>query len=309
MSRNLRAHLLLIAVVLVWGSTFTVIKDALGDISPLLFNLLRMMLASLAMAAVYRRRLARLNRRVVASGAVVGLFLAGGYEFQTAGLRLTTPSKSAFITGLVVVLVPLLSAVRVLRVSGMHAPRWNAWLGALTAFSGIVLLTVPAGAPLGIASVDRGDLLTLGCSVSFALHMIALAHTSPRVPYEQLALLQIGFAALFMALCLPVFEPHPVFHPTARVGVALAVSSLLATAAAFTIQSWAQQFLPPTHTAVILTLEPVFAWLTSFLLLGERLGLRSGAGALLILSGIAVTEMFPASDPVQPTAHEGAKIA
>jgi drug/metabolite transporter (DMT)-like permease len=263
-----------------------------------------MTLAFLALALVYRKHWARLERRVIVSGAVVGLFLAGGYELQTAGLKLTTPSKSAFITGLVVVLVPLMCAVPALRTRTMHAPRWNAFLGAFAAFGGILLLTVPAGAPLSLGSIGRGDLLTLGCSVSFALHMLALAHTSPRVPYEQLALLQIGFAALFMAVCLPVFEPHPLLHLTTRVVVALAVASLLATAAAFTIQSWAQQFLQPTHTAVILTLEPVFAWLTSFLLLGERLGMRSGAGALLILAGIGITELFPGA--VQPTAHEAA---
>ena len=137
--------------------------------------------------------------------------------------------------------------------------------------------------------------------------MLALGHTSPRVPYEQLALLQIGFAAISMAICLPIFEPRPMLHFTWHVGLALAIASLLATAAAFTIQSWAQQFLPPTHTAVILTMEPVFACLTSFVLLGERLDARSGAGALLILAGIAITELFPGS--VQPTAHESAAVS
>ncbi len=306
MSRNLRAHLLLLAVVLVWGATFTVIKDALGDISPLLFNLLRITIAFLVLAAVYRRHWARLDRRVVLSSAVVGLFLAVGYEFQTAGLKHTTPSKSAFITGLVVVLVPLMCTIPALRTRTMYAPRWNAFLGAFAAFGGIILLTVPGGAPLALGSIGRGDLLTLGCSVSFALHMLALAHTSPRVPYEQLALLQIGVAAMVMAVCLPAFEPHPFLHLNARVVMALGIASVLATAAAFTIQSWAQQFLEPTHTAVILTLEPVFAWLTSFLLLGERLGLRSGAGALLILAGIAITEVFPGQ--VQTTAHETATV-
>ncbi len=167
------------------------------------------------------------------------------------------------------------------------------------------LLTTPRDAGLDFASVNLGDLLTLGCSLGFSLHMLALAHFSPRVRFEQLAVLQVGFAAVFMAVSLPIFE-RPFVHWTARVVAALLIAALLATAAAFTIQSWAQQFIPATHAALLLTLEPVFAWLTSFVFLGERLGLRSSLGALLILSGIGVTELIPSS--IQPTAHETAPM-
>ncbi|HEX3437991.1 MAG TPA: DMT family transporter [Pseudacidobacterium sp.] len=301
MSRSLRAHLLLIAVVFVWGATFVVIKDALQDISPLLFNLIRMTLAFACLAVVYRAHWKNLPPRAIASGAIVGLCLAMGYQFQTAGLQLTTPSKSAFITGLLVVLVPLLSAIPFLRPAGSHAPRWNAYLGAFFAFAGIVLLTTPAHASFGFDSINLGDILTLGCALGFALHVLALAHTLPRVPFTQLALLQIGFCALFMAISGPLLE-HPYIHWTPRVIIALSVAALLATAAAFTVQSYAQQYLPPTHTALILALEPVFAWLTSFVVLRERLGLRASCGALLILCGIAFTEFLPGR--IQPTAHE-----
>lgn len=301
MSRSLRAHLLLTAVVFIWGATFVLIKGALRDVSPLLFNFIRMTLAFGVLAVVYRAHWKHVTRRSLASGAVVGFCLAMGYQFQTAGLRLTTPSKSAFITGLVVVLVPLLSGIPLLRPAGSHAPRWNAYVGALAAFAGIVLLTTHAHAGFDFTSVNRGDLLTLGCALGFALHVLALAHTVPRVPYTQLALLQIGFCAAFMAMSGPLFE-HPSIRWTPRVVVALLIAALLATAAAFTVQSWAQQFLPATHTALILALEPVFAWLTSFVLLGERLSGRASVGALLILAGIGVTEFLP--NRMQPTAHE-----
>jgi drug/metabolite transporter (DMT)-like permease len=301
MSRSLRAHLLLTAVVFIWGATFVLIKDALRDVSPLLFNFIRMTLAFACLAVVYRAHWKHVTRRALASGAVVGFCLAMGYQFQTAGLRLTTPSKSAFITGLVVVLVPLLSGIPLLRPAGAHVPRWNAYLGALTAFIGIVLLTAPAHSGLDFTSVNRGDLLTLGCALGFALHVLALAHTVPRVPYTQLAVLQIGFCAVFMAVSSPFFE-HSYIRWSPRVIFALLIAALLATAAAFTVQSWAQQFLPATHTALILALEPVFAWLTSFAILGERLGLRASVGALLILVGIGITEFLP--NRVQPTAHE-----
>lgn len=305
MSRSLRAHVLLFAVVLVWGATFVLIKNALRDVSPLLFNLLRMILAFGCLGLFYRGHFGRMTRRSLASGAVVGFCLAMGYQFQTAGLRLTTPSKSAFITGLVVVLVPVLAAIPWLRPGGAHRPRWNAWCGALVAFAGIVLLTTPAHSGFDFTSINAGDLLTLGCSLGFSVHVLALAHLSPKVPFEQLAVLQIGFAAVFMAISMPIFE-RPSIDWTPRLAAALLIAAVLATAAAFTIQSWAQQYLPATHTALIMAFEPVFAWLTSFLLLGERLSLRASLGALLILAGIVVTEFIPAA--VQPTAHEGVQV-
>jgi drug/metabolite transporter (DMT)-like permease len=305
MSRSAKAHLLLLAVVFVWGSTFVVIKDALADISPLFFNLLRMVLAVLCLALIYRKHIGHIDRRTLIFGAVTGMFLATGYQFQTAGLRLTTPSKSAFITGMTVIFVPLLVAVPRLRPTGAHAPRWNAFLGAVFAFIGIVFLATPPHAGFALRSINTGDLLTLGCAFGFACHVLALAHFSPRMRFEQLALLQISFATVFMAISLPIFE-RPWVHWSMRVAIALAVAAVLATAVAFTVQSWAQQILPATHTAVLLTLEPVFAWLTSWAVLGERLGLRAGVGALLILSGICLTEVLPSR--IQPTAHEAAPI-
>jgi drug/metabolite transporter (DMT)-like permease len=297
---------LLLAVVVVWGATFVLIKDALHDISPLLFVLLRMGIAAVALGVVYRGDMRRIKSGALAAGAVVGVCLGAGYALQTSGLRLTTPSKSGFLTGLVVVIVPVLSLIPALRAPGAHRPRWTAGMGALLAFAGLLLLTVPAGQPLTPASLfmgfGPGELLTLGCAFAYALHMLALSHAAPRVPYTQLAVVQITVAALTIAVALPFFEPHPFLRPTPAVLVAIGIAALFATAAAFTIQSWAQQFLPATHTAIILTLEPVFAFLTSFLVLGERLGLRSGGGALLILAGIAITELWP--ERIQPTAHE-----
>lgn len=304
-SRPLRAHLLLLAVVCIWGATFVVVKDALADVSPLLFNFLRMSLAFVCLALIYRGHFGRMNRGSLAAGAAIGLCLAMGYQFQTAGLRLTTPSKSAFITGMVVVLVPLLSAIPGLRVRHVGAPRWNAWAGALIAFIGIVFLTTPAGSGFTFRSIDLGDLLTFGCAVGFSLHVLALAHLSPRFPFEQLAILQIGFCAVFMAASMPLLE-HPCIHWSPRVIIALVVTAVLATAVAFAVQSWAQRFLPATHTALILALEPVFAWITSFLFLGQGLSRRAAAGAILILAGIAMTELVP--PPVQPTTHEGVPV-
>ena len=304
------AHFLLIAVVLIWGATFVLIKSALADVSPLLFVLLRMTLAATLLALVYWREGTRVTRRALASGAVVGVCLGAGYALQTSGLRLTTPSKSALLTGLVVVIVPLLSLIPAVRAPGGQRPRWSSAAGALLAFAGLLLLTMRPGETFSVSSLftgfGRGEVLTLGCAMAYALHMQAISHAAGRVHYKQLAVFQVGFAALTLALVLPLFEPRPFLHPTAAVLLALGIAAVLATAAAFTIQRWAQQYLPATHTAVLRTLEPVFACLTSFLFLGERLGARGGSGAVLILGGIVLAELWP--ERVQPTAHEAASL-
>lgn len=307
---KLRAYILMTLVVAVWGSTFVLIKSALSDFTPAAFNLIRMTLAFVLLAVAYHRSWRTIRRSQIAAGALVGLCLAAGYQFQTIGLVRTTPSKSAFITGLVVVLVPLFSAVPVLRPPGARPPRWNAFLGAAIAFVGIVLITAPpaagttgsaAGFLPDFSSINLGDVLTLGCSIAFAFHCIALGHTSPRIPFQPLAILQVGFCAVFMAVSLPVIE-RPHVHVTARLVFALVVAAALATAAAFSIQSWAQSILPTTPMALILALEPVFAWITSFAVTGERLGMVAATGAMLILAGIALTELIP--QPHVPTAHE-----
>lgn len=308
---KLRAYLLMLFVVAVWGSTFVLIKGALAHATPAAFNLARMTLAFAVMAIGYHRYWRGIRRWQVISGALVGLCLAAGYQFQTTGLARTTPSKSAFITGLVVVLVPLLSAIPGLRPPGAHAPRWNAFLGAVLAFAGIILLTAPAApdaSARGLAGflpdlslINLGDALTFGCAVGFAFHCIALGHVSPRIAFQPLALLQVGFCALFMAASLPFIErPHVDWTP--GLFAALGIAAVLATAAAFSIQSWAQSILPSTHTALILTMEPVFAWITSFLVTGERLGMVPACGAVLILAGIGITELIP--QPHVPSPHE-----
>ncbi len=308
---KLRAYLLMLFVVAVWGTTFVLIKGALADSTPAAFNLVRMSLAFLLLAVAYHRAWRGIHRGHMVAGAVVGFFLAAGYQFQTTGLARTTPSKSAFITGLMVVLVPLFSSIPAIRPPGARPPSGNVYAAALLAFIGILLLTAPAetrphtsvlaGLMPDLSSINFGDVLTFGCAIGFALHCIALSHVSPRIPYQPLALLQIGFSAVFMAISLPFIE-RPQMHFTPRLIAALIIAAALATAAAFSIQSWAQSILPSTHIALLLTLEPVFAWITSFLVMGEHLGLRPAIGALLILLGIVLTELAP--QPHVPSAHE-----
>ena len=275
-------------IAFIWGSTFVLVKEALNDASPLALNSARMIVAAVLLAFFYRKKIAVLTKASLAAGVLVGTFLFAGYAFQTTGLKLTTPSKSAFLTGTSSVLVPLfLVAIWHVRI---HL--WRV-VGILLALVGLFLMTVPGG-PGGLAdfaNVNMGDLLTVGCAICFTFHVIFVGRASQRFPFEQVAFLQVGTAAILMTLSTPLLE-HPYFRATPTVIAAILITGILCTAVAFSIQSWAQQFTPATHTALIFTTEPVFAWLTSFIYLHERLGLRAGAGATLILGGVLISELL-----------------
>ncbi len=292
MSRSLKAHLLLVMVTFFWGATFVVVKNALADVSPLLFNALRMTLAAVILGALFFRGWGGYSRATLLAGARVGIFLWLGYEFQTTGLQLTTPSKSAFLTGVSVVLVPVFLALFWRR----KISNWTT-AGVITAFAGLFLLTVPGGAGgLGNwASVNRGDALTMGCAVAFGFQIIFMGRATREHDFRQIAFLQAATAAVAMLLTLPLAGNNYITW-TPRALWAIGITAVLCTAAAFTIQAWAQQFTPATHTALIFALEPVFAWITSYLVLGEHLGMRATIGALLILAGILVAELKAAPE-------------
>jgi len=298
--------LLLVMIAFIWGSTFVLVKEALNDASPLALNSARMVVAAVLLVIFYRKKIAVLTRQALVAGVTVGFFLYLGYALQTSGLKLTTPSKSAFLTGTSSVLVPLLLVA-------IWRTRIHLWrvAGIALALIGLFLMTVPGGRAglADFANVNLGDLLTIGCAFSFAFHIIFVGRASQRFPFEQVAVLQVCTAAILMTVSAPLLE-HPHFRPTATAIAAVLVTGILCTAVAFTVQSWAQQFTPATHTALIFTTEPVFAWLTSFIYLKERLGMRAGVGALLILGGVLVSELLgqveqPDDEPAAGAASSG----
>ena len=295
MSRKLKADLLLTVCTLIWGATFVLVKDALADASVFVFLALRFALATAVLILMYGRELRRVGARGWRAGAIIGCCMFGGYAFQTAGLRLTTPSKAAFITGFFVVLVPVLLAL----FGSRRVPPW-VWIGALSAFAGLYFLAVP---PSGFAALNRGDLLVLACALLFALHVISIGHYTVRFSAGALTLIQVATTALFTALCVPLFAVTGAEQPrvawTAGLIVAVVATGLFATALAFSAQVWAQQYTSATHAAIIFTLEPVFAGATSFVFYHERLGARSLAGAALILGGILIAELLGPAPAVE----------
>ncbi len=275
--RRLLADAALLGVAFIWGSTFVLVKNALESASTVLFLAARFSLAATVMALLYRRRAA--DPRASRPGLVVGGLLFLGYLFQTIGLRLTTPAKSGLITGLAVVVVPVLGAALF-----RTRVNWNCWAGVAISTLGLYLLAAPSG---GLA-LSPGDLWTLACAAAFGLHLLLLGRYSRTCGVAALSLAQVAVAAA-LALASFWWIEEPFLKWTPGLLAALAVTGLLATALAFTVQTWAQQFTSPTHTALILTLEPVFAWLTSYVVLGETLGVRGAWGAVLILAGIVAS--------------------
>ncbi len=301
----LAAHLALLAIVAIWGSTFAVVKASLRDCTPLLFNQIRMILAATILVAVNARELRRMKLRMLAAGALVGFLLALGYELQTAGLARTSAANSAFLTGLVVVIVPLLGAIPGCSASGTGKVRWPSVCGAVLAFGGIVLLTTPPGTPLAnfAGALSAGDLLSLLCAFAFALHLLAISRATHTMSAGQLAALQLVFCAAAMSVATPLLE-RPHLYLTRQLVLAWLVTAVFGTALAFTVQSWVQQHLPASHTALLLALEPAFAWVTSLVFFGEKLTPRSTAGACAIFAGLIVSEAssrMPVSE--QPEAN------
>ncbi len=271
-------------VTFIWGSTFVIVKGALADASPLPFLAIRFTLAGILLWAALGRD--GIARKALAPGVVLGIFLFLGYWFQTWGLTMTTPSKSAFITGFSVILVPLLMLFAGTRMRPANM------LGALLGLLGLYFLVLPSG----LALVNRGDTLTLLGAICFAVHIVLVGKYTSRHSFQHLVPVQIFIVGLLAAIGLPLF-PSFELHWTGRLIGALVVTAVLATGFAFTIQNWAQQYTPPAHTALIFALEPVFAALSSWAVAGERLGGKVLLGSGLILCGMIISEVWGGSVP------------
>ncbi len=286
---SLGADLALVAVAAVWGLTFTAVQRALDDAGVFSFLTARFAIAVLVLAVVFPRRAFRLNRSLVLLGGLIGLWLTTGYSLQTAGLLYTTASKSAFITGISVVLVPVLSFLL-----SRVRPRASSVGAVALAVGGLYLLTSP-----GAEGPNVGDVLTLGCAVAFALHIVTTERVAPHHDPVPLALSQIATAALASAVLMVLWEEPRLALSPWTVG-ALAVTGVFATAVAFAVQMWAQRRTSATHVAVIFTAEPLFAAVFARLIQGELLGVQGVLGGILIVAGILIAQIGvsgrPASD-------------
>lgn len=280
-----QADLALGFVALIWGSTFVVVQNALDAVGPLTFVALRFWLAALVLGGLFYRRVRHISRAELRAGALIGVWLAGGYLFQTIGLQTTTTAKAGFITGLSVVIVPVLATLLLRRPPGR-----GAIAGIVAATAGLALLTLNND-----LSVQTGDLWVLACALMFALHIVSVAHFSPQYGAVRLAVAQIATVAVLGTGSGLLFEKPTVNLPLETWG-AIAFTGVVATALVFSLQVYVQRFTTPTHTALLFSLEPVFAALFGWWWAGELLGPREVLGCGLILMGMIIAELGATDD-------------
>jgi len=265
-----RAVAALLAASFLFGVTFVVIKWALDDIGPLTFVAWRFLIGAAALALFAMPR----GKKIWRHGLIAGLGLAAGFILQTAGLALTSVSASALITGLYVVLTPLLAAL-------FRRRPPSAWVvsAAAVSFVGLFLLTAADDVTL-----NAGDLLTLGCALAFAFHIVALSRYARRHPVVPFTAAQLTVVAAVAFPAAWLLEGPSL--PSSSVIGALALTGLGVCVGAFLLQVWAQTVIGPGTAAVVLAAEPAFGVAAAWVALGERLEARGWAGALLIVIAI-----------------------
>jgi drug/metabolite transporter (DMT)-like permease len=283
------AELALVGVAAVWGLTFTMVRDAVALLPVTAFLGYRFAGATVLVAPLVRRRVAELPREGLRAGLVMGVFLTSGYLCQTFGLRHTSPSDAGFITGLFVVLTPVLGALFLRqRISGL------AWTAAAVSALGLYLLS-GAGSDFRL----RGDGLVFLAAVCFAAHILATGRAARRFDVGALLVVQLGLTTV-LCLAVAIAAGHLEAPHGAKVWSALIVTAVVASALGFFVQTYAQQHAPPARTALILASEPAFAGLFGWLLADDRLSAVAWLGAGLITAAIVAVELLPRWRTTEP---------
>ena len=290
------AELALVVTTLIWGTTFILVKDALAEIAPVRFLVLRFALSAAFLFAIALLARARIDRATWRGGLLAAGPFAAVFLFQTIGLLWASPATSAFITAMAVVLVPVFSVVFL----GRRLDAWT-WIGVLTAFVGLGALTLK-----GDLTVGPGELLTLGTAIFGAIHVLVLERVSPGRSAVALTAVQVLGAVAICALALPLDRvllgrPDGLLDPLGAGlwGVVLFMA-VVGTAVTFFLQTWAQARMSATRVGVLFALEPVFALLFSVAMGREAFTARGVAGMVLILAGMLVVETLGRRDRPAP---------
>ncbi len=279
--KSIQADIALIAATFIWGSTFTIVKNSLAQISPILLVALRFWIATAILLVFVPGQIRKISGKSLRQGLFLSVVLAGAFIFQTLGLRTTSPSLSAFITGLSVLLVPWLGFIFF-----RHRPRLQTIAGVLLATIGLYLLLVNISA----MKMGSGEMLTLICAVLFGFQILFIGRFVAVTDYRQLILLEMAGTATLCTVLIPFIET-PFLIWDSKLALYFFVTGVLATALAFYVQARAQQFTSPNRAALIFSLEPFFAALFAYWILGNVLTVRDWIGGVFILAGILVSEL------------------
>jgi drug/metabolite transporter (DMT)-like permease len=272
------AIIALLFITAVWGWTFLGVKNAINQMPVMDFLAIRFALAALVLLVIRPAALFRINRRELWHGVVLGFVLGMSYITQTLGLRTVSPAVSGFITGMGVIFTPVFLWAFLRR---KISP--NIWIAVGLALIGLAFLSLHGW------SFGAGELLTVGCAVFVALQIIGLGEWSKQHDTYQLTLIQILTVAI---MCLIAAAPGGIkLPPDLTTWSTVGITAVLATALAFFVQTWAQALISPAYTAVILTMEPVFAGFFAVVLGGDRLTVRIVVGAICVLVAMLIAQL------------------
>lgn len=278
--------LALLTAAAIWGVTFPLVKDALDDIPTFEFLAIRFTIATVVLSAIFPASAKAAVTSGWRAGLTAGLLLALGHGFQTVGLERTLSTNAGFITGLYVVFTPILAAI-VLR----RRPHAAAIVGVVLTTAGLALMSLRITG--GRASFNDGDLLVLVCAVLYAGQIITLARYAPEFDPIALTIQQLGVTAVFFLVTAPLGGLEA--PRGSAVWTALLATALGSSVFGISVQTWAQRRISPTRAAVIFSMEAPFAALAAFVLADERLASRAWIGAALILAGMLIVELRPAT--------------
>ena len=281
MTKQLKADIALLLVTVGWGASFILTKNSLSELQSYNFLALRFIFAFFISAVIYYKKIISIDKFTLKYWTLLGLLLFATYAFQTVGINYTTASKSAFITGFSVILVPIFSAI-----IARKLPNLLTVISVALAFSGLALITLNQD----VGGLNIGDIYTGVCAVFFAIYIILVGKFTVKAESIAFAIVQIGVVG-FLSLIVSLAIETPTVPVSLPVWINLAILSLVCTSGAYIVQNVAQKYTSATHTALIYTCEPVFAAIFAYIAVGEVLGVKGSMGAVLIVVGMLLIEL------------------
>jgi len=285
-SKQLQANATLLLTAAIWGFTFVAQRASMEHVGPYLFNALRFILGTLTLLPIwlyFKNRMIRFKhtplRTTLTCGTIAGIFIFAGASFQQVGLVTTTAGKSGFITGLYVIIVPIMG-IFLGNYSGL-----NTWIGAVFSAIGLYFLCVTKS-----LAISWGDTLTLFCAICFAIHVILISSFSQKNDPFLLSMVQFAVCAILsltVALCIEPIDINAIF----QIGFAICFCGFFSVGVGYTLQVIGQLHANPTHAAIILCLEGVFAAMGGWLFLDEQMTSKAILGAVLMVLGMIISHL------------------
>lgn len=293
---RIKAELILFLITIIWAGTFVTIKPTLNFISPLLFVTVRFLIAAIVLTLIYRQKLLQIPKATFKMGSILGLFLFVGFVVQTIGLKYTTATKSALITGTFVVFTPLL------QVFVEKKPiKTGSIIGVILVFAGLIFLSsgesnlVELLRSIG-SDFNIGDFLTLICAIFFAGYIVYLDVISDKTDFNHVVWIQIVVTLIGSFFLMFFFDHIGIeqikFEFNSQVILTILYTSIFATIITTFLQTKYQKYTTPTRAAIIFTSEPLIASILAYLILNETIGIFGLIGGALIIIGVLTSELF-----------------